>query len=134
MNALGCNNRPIDAKETWIWIWYFHWCEMNSITVDQQYLDDLSDCINDIYQDDYHANRLVDRAKHSYEEWLKKNNIYSYGTLTGTQWRQDSRKYGTLAYLIEMLKTYGNFAVPLPQRSFWTIDPSDLTHSYIQHQ
>jgi hypothetical protein len=134
MNALGCNNRPVDAKETWIWIWYFSWCEMNNITVDQQYLDDLSDCLNDIYQDDYRANRLVDRAKHSYEEWLKKNNIYGTGTLIGTQWRQDNRKYGTLAYLIEMLKTHGNFPVPNAQRSFWTIDPSDLTLSFIRQQ
>jgi hypothetical protein len=134
MDALGCNNDAIDAKEPWIWIWYFQWCEMSGVKVDQQYLDDLSDCINDIYEDQYSADRLVSRAKHSYEEWLKKNNVYGYNTLTGTQWRQDNRKYGTLAYLIEMLKAHSNLAVPQPQRIFWTVPASDLSLSYIRAQ
>ena len=132
--AVCMSSRRVDSSEQWQILDYFRLARLCHIPVDDHYIKDLADTLNEIFTPSlYKGSWLVNKAKKCYQEWYRENQSMD-GTLHNNNWAAKKKELH-LVYLIHLINKHNQqkFEVPaLSYKSMYVPSKYYLTQTYCQ--
>lgn len=104
-SAICKSSRPVQPKECWLFYDFFRQCQIEKITVDDHYINDIASSLKLAFNGDFDSIAMLARAKTAYRDYFES----LHGSLLGIRYPEKSMG---LTFLIKQISKYSNKPLP----------------------